>query len=179
MIHGTALATHFMRNNPGGKGGKIIVTGSIVGIFPLPTMPEHCAAKAAVLQYVRSMATLLRLKESISINIVLPCGMDTSAMPDFAEAFLPEHLTLPACLLKAFNVFLEDEANEKTGIAVETAHDEIFFHEVPEFKSGGPSIRTTVIYEPWFQYLHGEKSGLDNALQNSPAKRHATSNTSK
>ncbi|CAN8098011.1 unnamed protein product [Discula destructiva] len=170
VIHGTALATHFMRNNPGVKGGKIIVTGSIAAIFPLPIMPEHCAAKAAVLQYVRTMAPLLKVKEDITINIILPCGVDTPAMPNFAEAFLPEHLTLPACLLTAFNVFLTDEANERTGMAVEAAHDEMFFHDVPDYKSGGPSMRAALVYEPWFQYLHGEKSDLDNALQGPPSR---------
>lgn len=172
VIHGTVLATHFMQNNPAGKGGKItlIVIGSIVSIFPLPMMPEHCAAKAAVLQYVRAMAPLLKLKENITINTVLPCGVNTPVMPGFAEAFLPEHLTLPECLLKAYHVFLDDAANETTGVAVEVAHDDIFYHEVLEFKSGGPSVRTTLVYEPWFQYLHGVKSGLDDALQGPPSK---------
>ncbi|RYN15888.1 hypothetical protein AA0119_g12801 [Alternaria tenuissima] len=40
-IYGTTLATHFMRYNPGGKGGKIIVTGSMIGIYPCQTFPEY------------------------------------------------------------------------------------------------------------------------------------------
>lgn len=171
VTQGTALATHFMRHNPGGKGGKIIVTGSILALYPLPTMPEHCAAKAAALQYVRSMAPLLKLKDNVTINIVLPNGVDTPAMPGFSEVFLPEHLTTPATLLKAFNVFLDDEANEKAGVAVEAAHDEIFFHEVPKHKSGAVSIRSAKVYEPWFQWLHGEKSGLEGAMHEPPVRK--------
>lgn len=173
VIYGIVLATHFMRphNSIQGTRGKIIVTGSIVGIHPLATMPEYCGAKAAVLQYVRTVAPLLKAKEGITVNIVLPCGVDTPAMPDFAEAFLPEELTTPECLLRAFDMFLlDDEANDKTGMAIEAAHDQVVIHELPAFKGGIASVRSAVVYEPWFEMLHGEKSELKGALLKAPVK---------
>lgn len=174
VIYGTALATHFMRQ--GGKkgsglpdrqqgGGKIIITGSMIGIHPCATFPEYCAAKAGVVQYMRAMAPLLKSKDGIAINTVLPGAVDTAAMPNFAEAFLPEHLTLPECLLSAYDLFLDDEANERVGAAVETGHDKLCTYDVPEYKSGAVAERNTKVYEPWFELIHGEKSGLENALQ--------------
>lgn len=89
VVYGATLATHFMRHNKV-PGGKIIVTASMMGIHPCPTFPEYCAAKAAVLQWIRAMAPLLLSKESITINAVLPNGVDTPVMPNFGSAFLPE-----------------------------------------------------------------------------------------
>jgi NAD(P)-dependent dehydrogenase (short-subunit alcohol dehydrogenase family) len=87
-IYGITLATHFMRHNKT-PGGKIIITGSMIGIHPCPTFPEYCGAKAAIHQYVRAVAPIL-LQEGITVNTVSPGSVDTPAMPDFSTAFLPE-----------------------------------------------------------------------------------------
>lgn len=89
VIYGTQLATHFMRHNPT-PGGKIIVTGSIGAIFPHRTYPEYCGAKAAVVQFVRGMAPILKAKENIAINIVLPGMVDTPIVPpEMTKAVTP------------------------------------------------------------------------------------------
>ncbi|RDW67037.1 hypothetical protein BP5796_09786 [Coleophoma crateriformis] len=167
VVYGTVLATHFMRHNKV-PGGKIIITGSMIGIHPCPTFPEYCAVKAAVVQWARSMAPLLLTKEGITINVVLPGAVDTPAMPDFTTAFEPGHLTLKSCLISAYDVYLNDEANQKTGQALETAHDKHFWYEAPEYKGGEVSERNTKAYEPWFAMMHGERSELPNALQGPP-----------
>lgn len=91
VIYGTMLAVHYMRHNPARapKGGRIIVTGSIASLWPVAIIPEYSAAKAAAMQWVRSVAPILA-QEAITINIVLPNGYDTSIMPNFDEAFLEE-----------------------------------------------------------------------------------------
>lgn len=73
-------------------------------------------------------------------------------------------LTLRSCLMAAYDVFLDDETDQKTCQAIETAYDTHYYHSVPEYKSGGVSERTNKVYEPWFQLLHGDRSGLDNAI---------------
>jgi NAD(P)-dependent dehydrogenase (short-subunit alcohol dehydrogenase family) len=88
VIYGTTLATHFMRHNAPRKGGKIVVTGSMIGVHPCGTFPEYSSAKAGVHHFVRVMAPLLKLKEDITINCVMPGAVDTPAMPDFSTAFL-------------------------------------------------------------------------------------------
>ncbi|KAK6822438.1 hypothetical protein PG995_012101 [Apiospora arundinis] len=165
VIYGTELFTHYMRHNPPGVKGKIVVTGSIVAIYPCPTFPEYCAVKAAALQWVRVMAPMLLSKENITINTVLPNAYDTGIMPDFKEAYLDEHLTQKECMMSAYDVFLEDESHTKNGQAVETAFDKHYFHDVPAYKSGNVIERTDKVYEPWFQWMHNERSELPGAYK--------------
>ena len=90
VMYGTLLATHFMRHNKPEAGGKIIATGSIIGVQPCPTFPEYCANEAAITHFVRSSAAVLKSKHNISINVVLMGAVATPAMPGFTKAFLPE-----------------------------------------------------------------------------------------
>jgi len=49
-----------MRKNPT-PGGKIIATASVAGIYPHETYPEYNGAKAAVINFARGVAPVLRL----------------------------------------------------------------------------------------------------------------------
>ncbi|KAJ4403163.1 hypothetical protein N0V91_006739 [Didymella pomorum] len=169
VMYGTTLATHFMRHNPQGKGGKIIVTGSMVGVYPCATFPEYCAAKAAVHQWVRTVGPVLQKKDNITVNCVMPGGIETPAMPGFSEAFLPEQMTLQSTLMSGYDLFLEDEENSKTGHLIEAAHKDLIPWEKPEYKSGAFAKRTHAVYEPWFSMLHGECSELPGALHGPPS----------
>lgn len=65
-------------------------------------------------------------------------------------------------------MFIDDDS--RTGQAVETAHDQLVWHEVPKPGAGEVSLRATKVYEPWFAMMHGEKSelGPDWALEGPP-----------
>lgn len=170
VIYGTTLATHFMRHNPHGRGGKIVVTGSLIGIYPCATFPEYCAAKAAVHQWVRTTGPVLQKKENITINCIMPGGIETPAMPDFRDAFLPEQMSLRSTLISGYDLFLDDEGNTKTGQNIEVAHDKLMPWGHPEYKSGAFAKRTEKVYEPWFRTFHKEKSELPGALQGPPSR---------
>lgn len=91
VIYGTQLAIHFMRHNKPNPGGRIIVNASIGGVFPHRAYPEYCGAKAAVIQFVRGVAPLLKLKENILINTVLPGAVATPIVPqEMIDAVSPE-----------------------------------------------------------------------------------------
>jgi len=167
VIYGTTLARHFMHHNPT-PGGKIIVTGSMIGIYPCATFPEYCSGKAGVHHWVRTMGPIMRLKDNITVNCVMPGGVETPAMPDFAVAFRPEHMTMPENLLSAYDAYIEDEENLRTGECVETTHDGIVDWGLPPYKSGAFARRTEKVYEPWFEMIHGERSGLPDAMQAAP-----------
>lgn len=169
VIYNTTLATHFMRHNPGGKGGKIIVTGSMIGIYPCQTFPEYCAAKAGVHQWVKTVGSILLQKDNIAINCVMPGGIETPAMPGFSTAFLPEHMTLRSNLISAYDLFIEDTTG-KTGETIEAAHDTLIKWGHPGYKSGAFAQRTEKVYEPWFEMVHGERSGLPGAMPGPPVK---------
>lgn len=74
-------------------------------------------------------------------------------------------LTKKECLMCAYDVFLEDEKNEKNGQAIEAAYDSHYYHDVPAYKSGSVIERTVTVYEPWFRMLHNEESSLENTLK--------------
>jgi NAD(P)-dependent dehydrogenase (short-subunit alcohol dehydrogenase family) len=90
VMYGTTLAMHYMRHNSPTPGGKIIATTSMLGIHPCPTFPEYSAAEAAINQWVRGSAPLLKSKENITINAVVMGAVITPVMPGFGKAFLPE-----------------------------------------------------------------------------------------
>lgn len=91
VVYGTQLATHFMRNNSPQPGGKIVVTGSIGGIFPHRSYPEYCGSKAAVIQFIRGAAPLLKSKDNVLINGVLPGIINTPIVPpEMIKVVTPE-----------------------------------------------------------------------------------------
>jgi len=49
-----------MRKNPI-PGGKIIATASVAGIYPHESYPEYNGAKAAVINFARGAAPVLKL----------------------------------------------------------------------------------------------------------------------
>lgn len=77
-------------------------------------------------------------------------------------------LVLPTTIFKAYDLFIHDEDNKRTGETVETAHDKLFWYEAPEGQAGDCSVRNTLVYAPWFAMIHGENSGLGDALQGPP-----------
>lgn len=90
VVYGTQLATHFMRHNPQ-PGGRIVITGSIGAIFPHESYPIYCGTKAAVNHFVRGVAPLLKQKENIFINVVMPGIVDTPIVPpEMIAAVTPE-----------------------------------------------------------------------------------------
>ena len=70
--------------------------------------------------------------------------------------------------MAAYDEFLHDAANTVTGKTVETAHDTLHYYDIPEYKSPDVNYRNQLVYEPWFNMVHGGKSQLENALQRSP-----------
>jgi len=173
VVYGTTLATHFMRHNPQGKGGQIIVTGSMIGIYPCATFPEYCAAKAASHQWVKTMGPVLKLKENITLNCVMPGAVNTGAMPDFSKAFLPEQMTLKDTLMEGYDTFLDDHS--KTGETIEAAHNKLIEWGHPGYKSGAFARRTEAVFEPWFMGKHGEECGLPGTISNYPRMNSDTS----
>lgn len=171
VMYGTTLATHFMRHNSKGKGGKIIVTGSMLGIYACATFPEYCAAKAAAHQWVRAAAPILQQKDNITINCVMPGPIETNVMPAFSDAFVPEHLTLKPVLLSAYEQFLEDRDNVKTGQLIGTAHKDLIVWPHPGYKGGAALRRYEKTFDPWFKMVHGELSGLPDAIDGPPSRK--------
>ncbi|KAB8236369.1 uncharacterized protein BDW43DRAFT_268343 [Aspergillus alliaceus] len=164
VIYGTVLATHFMRYNKPEAGGKIVVTGSIGGVFPHSTYPEYSGTKAAVNQFIRGAAPLLKVKDNIHINCVLPGIVATPIVPpEMIEAVAPECRTPMKTVLEAVHIFLQD----KTGMAgelLECSADRLIYYDLPEMGNGHITKRAVTVWEPLFKLAHGEISDLPDAI---------------
>ncbi|KAL3480501.1 hypothetical protein BJX99DRAFT_266436 [Aspergillus californicus] len=163
VVYGTQLATHFMRHNPQ-PGGRIVITGSIGAVFPHRTYPVYCGTKAAVNHFVRGVAPLLKQKENILINIVMPGAVHTPIVPpEMMAAVTPECWTPVETVLKAYQVFLEDTSG-MSGEALECSADKLIYYHMPGYGNGRITKRAVTVWEPLFRMLHGEDSQLQDAI---------------
>ncbi|KAL1963866.1 hypothetical protein VTN77DRAFT_7672 [Rasamsonia byssochlamydoides] len=164
VIYRVVLATHFTRHNRPQPGGKIVVTASIGGIFPHRSYPEYCGAKAAAIQFVRGVAPLLKAKENIFVNSVLPGIVSTSIVPpEMIAAVTPDCLTPVKTALDAYQLFLEDDTG-MAGEVLEYSADKLIFYNLPEMGNGRVTKRAVTVWEPLFRQMYGEDSQLPDAI---------------
>ncbi|KAF2492232.1 NAD(P)-binding protein [Lophium mytilinum] len=143
VVYGTQLAIHFMRKNKV-PGGKIVTT---------------------VLNFVRATSRVLKIKENITTNAVLPGIVHTNIIPQaMVDAVSPECMTPISSIISAYHLFLDDAANEVTGKAVECSADKHFFHETPAYANGDITKRTVTVWDPLFKSYHHELSELPDAI---------------
>ncbi|CAK7236331.1 hypothetical protein SBRCBS47491_009601 [Sporothrix bragantina] len=164
VYYGTQLAIHFMRKNketlPGGS--NIIVTASASSLYPHECYPEYSGSKAAVWNFVRSMARVLKMKENIRINSIRPGFVLTGlAPPGMVDAIDRRNTTPISTIVRALNQILGD--HKLLGAALECSIEKIILTPEPEFLNGEPSARAGFVWEPGFTALHGEPSNLPDA----------------
>jgi NAD(P)-dependent dehydrogenase (short-subunit alcohol dehydrogenase family) len=70
VVYGTQLAIHFMRQNQP-PGGVVVATASIAAVHPHPAWAEYNGAKAAVLNFIRGVAGVLKVKENIRVSYLV------------------------------------------------------------------------------------------------------------
>ncbi|KAJ9209964.1 hypothetical protein DTO166G4_8436 [Paecilomyces variotii] len=164
VVYGTQLAIHFMRQNKPQPGGKIVVTGSIGGVFPHRSYPEYCGAKSAVITFIRGVAPLLKQKDNIFINTVLPGIVATPIVPpEMIEAVTPECITPVETVIRGYHRFLDDDTGV-TGQVLEASADKLVAYDLPEMGNGRVTKRAVTVWEPLFRTMHGEDSGLPDAI---------------
>ncbi|KAH7078964.1 15-hydroxyprostaglandin dehydrogenase [Paraphoma chrysanthemicola] len=162
VVYGTQLAIHFMRKNKI-PGGKIVATASVAGIVPHESYPEYDGAKAAVVNFVRATARVLKDKENITINAVCPGIVHTSIIPqEMIDAVSPDCLTPISTIVSAYERFLDDDS--LYGRIMECSVDKHFFIEQPTLANGQYSRRAVTVWDPLFKMMHGENSGLSDAI---------------
>ncbi|KAG7133982.1 Short-chain dehydrogenase/reductase ascJ like protein [Verticillium longisporum] len=163
VVYGTQLATHFMRKNKV-PGGTIVATGSVAALYPHETYPEYDGAKAAVVNFVRATSRVLKIKENIRINVVLPGILATSIIPpEMVAAVSPECMTPISSIVAAYNTFLEDDT--LSGQAIECSAEKRLFVPAMEPLNGHVSKRAVTVWEPLFKMYHHEGSGLPDAIE--------------
>ncbi|KAF2751695.1 15-hydroxyprostaglandin dehydrogenase [Sporormia fimetaria CBS 119925] len=139
VVYGTQLAIHFMRKNAV-AGGKIVVVN-----------------------FVRATARILKMKENITINAVCPGIVRTAIIPQkMVDAVSPECLTPQSTIVSAYKRFLDDDT--LFGKVVECSADKQLFLETPKLANGSVSQRAVTVWDPLFEMIHKERSGLPDAI---------------
>jgi len=128
VYHTCQMAAQQMirQQQAGHPGGKILVTGSILGQIPFPSSGAYNMAKAAVNHFARTLAAEL-LPHRINVNVINPGWIDTpgerrySTEEDIASgaAKMPwGRLGTPADIGKAAAFLCSDDADYITGTAL-------------------------------------------------------------
>ncbi|KAH8691683.1 hypothetical protein BGW36DRAFT_465371 [Talaromyces proteolyticus] len=149
--YGMKLAAHYMTvsSEKGGKtrpGGKIVLTSSGGGIFPIPALPQYSATKHALIGLVRALAAAgSASKTNIRVNAVCPAIVDTGSLPPGLVEKLPsEQITPMSTIIRCFDAVadLANFNNEdwveqgRTGETVEGNVEELIWHHIPERPKG-------------------------------------------
>ncbi|KAK1814054.1 hypothetical protein LTR12_011572 [Friedmanniomyces endolithicus] len=162
VLYGTQLAIHFMRKNPT-PGGVIVATASIVAVHPHASYAEYNGTKAAVLNFVRGSAGVLKVKENIRINCIMPGIVDTAIVPrQMIAAVDPSDITPVSTIVSAYIRLLDDES--LTGQGIECSVDKQLPFTDPPLMNGKHTKRAATVWDPLFKIMHGENSGLADAI---------------
>lgn len=128
VFHTCQMAAQQMirQQKAGRPGGKILVTGSILGQIPFPTSAAYNMAKAAVNHFARTLAAEL-LPHRINVNVINPGWIDTPGERRYSTeeeiaagaAKMPwGRLGTPADIGKAAAFLCSDDADYITGTAL-------------------------------------------------------------
>lgn len=121
-------------------GGKIAVTASGGGLFPIPPIPQYTASKHALVGLVRALGGGAADRANIRINAICPAIVDTAALPTGLIDRLPGGQVTPmSTILRCFDavadfggVGKEDWVEQRcTGETVEGNVDNLIWHHPP------------------------------------------------
>jgi len=103
-------------------------------------------------------------KENIYINTVLPGIVKTPTVPQqMIDAVAPDCVTSVSTIVAAYDEFLSED-NQHIGEAVECSVNKHLLVPRPGYVNGGFSKRAVTVWDPLFKELHGENSGLPDAI---------------
>ncbi|KAL3426703.1 cytochrome P450 oxidoreductase [Phlyctema vagabunda] len=130
VFQGIWLFKHYARkgSNP---GGKVVITSSAAGLYPMATNPQYTAAKHALVGLTRSCGPVF-LQENITVNCICPAFVPTNLCPPHVRDLFPrEHITPMTTVIKAFDIFLD--SHDMSGETVELTLDELHFRKQPDY----------------------------------------------
>ncbi|EXJ54444.1 hypothetical protein A1O7_09784 [Cladophialophora yegresii CBS 114405] len=183
LIYGTQLAIHFMRQNPT-PGGHIVATSSIAGLYPMASLPEYSGAKAAASRAwfedqaagIANPAPGYRIRpgnrtrserDNITINAICPGVVPTRNIPQIMrDTFGVDSLTPRSTILAGYLRFLDDPS--LNGNIIEASRNRLLFTEKPPYADGDYSKRSSTVFDPLFESVHGQPSGLEDIVRPLP-----------
>ncbi|MCJ1321773.1 hypothetical protein MMC15_007118 [Xylographa vitiligo] len=110
---------------------RMVITASMVGMYPFETNPLYCAAKHGLVGLTRSVGPRFA-REGIAVNALLPAFVPTGLAPpglvDAVEAM--GHLTPMGTVLRAYEELLE---GGRAGETVECSLGELYWRRPVEY----------------------------------------------
>ncbi|MCJ1400152.1 hypothetical protein MMC11_003356 [Xylographa trunciseda] len=109
------------------RARNMVITASMVGLYPFETNPLYCAAKHGLIGLTRSVGPRFA-KEGITVNAILPAFVPTGlAPPGLVEAVQEQgHLTPMSTVLLAYEAFLW---GHRAGETVEVSLGELYWRK--------------------------------------------------
>ncbi|KAJ5936005.1 hypothetical protein N7454_005303 [Penicillium verhagenii] len=130
VVQGIWLFKHYARQNKI-PGGKVIITSSSAGLYPMATNPIYTASKHALVGLTRALGPELD-RQNIQVNAICPAFVPTALCPkDMLDRFPKEHITPMSTVIKAYDTFLKDDT--LNGQTVELSLDQLYFRAKPDY----------------------------------------------
>jgi 15-hydroxyprostaglandin dehydrogenase (NAD) len=112
VIDATRIAVREMKRS--GKGGVIVNTASLIGLWPMASAPVYAAAKAGVVNFSRSLAHLAE-ESNIRVNAICPEIVDTPMALGLGEERLEElrmagEILMPEDIAAGVMELIEDDS---------------------------------------------------------------------
>ncbi|OAG33885.1 hypothetical protein AYO21_12001 [Fonsecaea monophora] len=176
-FYGIKLAAHYMtvpstHSDKPKPGGKIIITASGGGIFPIPILPQYTASKHAQVGLVRALARNdAATTADVRINAVCPAIVDTPGLPPgLASKLGPDQLTPMSTVIRCFDALADFAsvgdndwvARGKTGETVEANGEEFIWHRPPQ-PQGGKFMREAGVLAAAQAYKQMSAGGVATA----------------
>jgi len=128
VFQGIWLFKFYARKNKS-PGGKIVITSSAAGLYPMETNPQYTAAKHGLVGLARACGPVFS-RENITVNAVCPAFVPTNLCPPHVRDLFPkEHVTPMSTVLRAFDTFIDNA--RMTGQIVELSLGDLYFREQP------------------------------------------------
>ena len=147
VVYGLKLFIHYARKSAAEKGAsstttserksegehKMVITSSMMGLYPMPSNPQYSASKHGLIGLTRSLGAQLLGEDNTSLNAILPAFVPTGlAPPGLIEAMEDRgHITPMTTILKAYDAILDN--GSLTGQTVEVSLQELFWRKPVEY----------------------------------------------
>jgi NAD(P)-dependent dehydrogenase (short-subunit alcohol dehydrogenase family) len=131
------LAQHYFRLNKQ-KGGSIVMTSSVGGLYAVPFCPMYSGAKHGVLGFMRSIAGQFYKNDGIRVNAICPGNVRTNILTEKEwDSLKDTYFTPVENVIKAVENFIGADGKEGGevlyGKTAEISGDMVHWREQAEF----------------------------------------------
>lgn len=100
VIQGVWLFKHYARRNKV-AGGKVVITSSSAGLYPMESDPIYTASKHALVGLTRALGPVLQ-RQNIQVNAICPAFVPTGLCPKEMLGRFPKEHMIPSSKTMAF-----------------------------------------------------------------------------